>query len=398
MFAYASGLPDRKLTRLETLWRSVLAPVIVACLFSLALTVFDRLKISRFLVTASPLLTSPWLYLCSMVSQRNNRSTGLDLAVAVGTQEELGIIRAMEYCEPERHVKLIDTAETDIIHRDPQKLIEIAGAAHATIIILGRSAQALPDVLDAAAQLHSQGTRVRSITQFYDEWLGKLPVTDIATLRLMFDVRQIHDATYARLKRLIDLSFAAPLVLACAIVAPFVALANFCERIFASKASKANGAAAKAPLFYTQERIGFDGKPFVMWKFRSMQPSTCSEWTVEDDPRVTKVGRFLRRTHLDELPQSWNLVRGELSLVGPRPEQASFVDELKVKIPHYDFRHLVRPGLTGWAQVKYHYGASEGDSVEKLEYDLYYVRHQTLRLDASIILRTVRHLVLDGGR
>jgi lipopolysaccharide/colanic/teichoic acid biosynthesis glycosyltransferase len=396
LFAYASGLPDRPFTKWETAWRSMLAPVIAACLLSLALTVFDRLMISRFLVTASPLLTGPWLFLCSTWSQRDNRSAGLDLAVAVGTREELGILSAMDYCEHERHVKLVDTADTADIHRAPNQLVVMARAAQASIIILGRSAQALPDVLDAAAQLHSQGVRVRSITQFYDEWLGKLPVSDIATLRLMFDVRQIHDASYARLKRIIDLTFGFPLLAVCAVLVPPIALANFFERILRGR--NPDSGSDGASLFYSQERIGFDSKPFRIWKFRSMRPGSTTAWTEAGDTRITSVGRVLRRTHLDELPQAWNLVRGELSLVGPRPEQSTFVDELKSKIPHYDFRHLVRPGLTGWAQVKYHYGASEGDAVEKLEYDLYYVRHQTLRLDASIMLRTIRHLVLDGGR
>jgi lipopolysaccharide/colanic/teichoic acid biosynthesis glycosyltransferase len=225
---------------------------------------------------------------------------------------------------------------------------------------------------------------VRSVTQFYDEWLGKLPVADIASLRLMFDVRQIHDQTYARIKRIVDVAVAVPGLVVCLAMAPFLALANR----FGNRGT----------LLYSQQRVGFDGQPFTIWKFRSMRAGKSTAWTTSDDARVTPVGRFLRRSHLDELPQSWNLLVGDLSLVGPRPEQLAYVEELTKKIAHYGFRHLVRPGLTGWAQVKYRYGSSEGDSIEKLEYDLYYVRHQSLRLDAEIVLRTLRHLALDGGR
>jgi lipopolysaccharide/colanic/teichoic acid biosynthesis glycosyltransferase len=123
-----------------------------------------------------------------------------------------------------------------------------------------------------------------------------------------------------------------------------------------------------------------------------------SEWTAEDDPRITPFGRWLRRTHLDELPQAVNILRGDLSIVGPRPEQPRYVEELIEKIPFYNLRHLVRPGLTGWAQVKYPYGASQADALEKLQYEFYYLRHQGLALDARILLRTIRHVVGRAGR
>jgi lipopolysaccharide/colanic/teichoic acid biosynthesis glycosyltransferase len=122
------------------------------------------------------------------------------------------------------------------------------------------------------------------------------------------------------------------------------------------------------------------------------------EWTVPDDPRITPFGGWLRRTHVDELPQAWNLLRGDLSLVGPRPEQPRYVDQLKDKVPFYDLRHLVRPGLTGWAQVKYDYGSSEADALEKLQYEFWYLRHQRVRLDLQIVARTLRHVLGRGGR
>jgi lipopolysaccharide/colanic/teichoic acid biosynthesis glycosyltransferase len=121
-------------------------------------------------------------------------------------------------------------------------------------------------------------------------------------------------------------------------------------------------------------------------------------WTSDDDARVTLVGRWLRRTHLDELPQVINILRGEEAIVGPRPEQPQYVDMLKEKIPFYDLRHLIRPGLTGWAQVSYPYGATEFDALEKLQFEFYYLRHQSLSLDLRIVIRTLRQVVGRGGR
>ena len=136
-----------------------------------------------------------------------------------------------------------------------------------------------------------------------------------------------------------------------------------------------------------------------MIKFRTMDPgSGDTSWTTDGDVRVTRVGGWLRRTHLDELPQVINILRGEVAIVGPRPEQPHYVQTLKEKIPFYDLRHLIRPGLTGWAQVNYSYGGTELDAFEKLQYEFYYLRHQGVTLDLRIIVRTLRQVVGRGGR
>ena len=156
----------------------------------------------------------------------------------------------------------------------------------------------------------------------------------------------------------------------------------------------------RGPLLYRQERTGKDGETFRIIKFRTMRPSTSSigSWTTDDDPRITPVGKLLRRSHLDEAPQLINILRGDLSFVGPRPEQPHYVAELTEKIPFYGLRHLVRPGLTGWAQVKYPYGANELDALEKLQYEFFYLRHQSLGLDARILGRTIRDVLGRAGR
>jgi len=155
------------------------------------------------------------------------------------------------------------------------------------------------------------------------------------------------------------------------------------------------------PIFYTQERLGYQGRIFYIHKFRSMyvnaEPTGHAVWATENDTRVTRMGRFLRATHLDELPQLINIVRGDMSLIGPRPERKEFVTTLETMIPLYRYRLSVKPGLTGWAQVQYGYGNTEHDALIKLHYDLYYIKHRSLILDMLILFKTVIEVVSCRG-
>jgi exopolysaccharide biosynthesis polyprenyl glycosylphosphotransferase len=155
------------------------------------------------------------------------------------------------------------------------------------------------------------------------------------------------------------------------------------------------------PVFYRQERVGRGGRPFMLVKLRSMRADAeaggAPQWASKQDPRVTRVGRFLRLTRIDELPQVLNVLRGEMALVGPRPERPAFVEQLGRAIPHYHDRACVRPGITGWAQVNYPYGASVEDARMKLAYDLHYVQHRGLRLDVRILLATIRVVLFQEG-
>lgn len=147
------------------------------------------------------------------------------------------------------------------------------------------------------------------------------------------------------------------------------------------------------PMFYAHERVGKRGKKFVLRKFRSMYQNAEEagpRWAEANDPRITPFGRLIRKTHMDELPQLLAILKGDLSFVGPRPERPEFVAKLKKRIPYYDVRHLIKPGFTGWAQLNYAYGSSVEDAAEKLQYDLYYLKHRSLLLDLSIVLKTIR--------
>jgi exopolysaccharide biosynthesis polyprenyl glycosylphosphotransferase len=154
------------------------------------------------------------------------------------------------------------------------------------------------------------------------------------------------------------------------------------------------------PIFYRQVRVGLRGRPLMIWKFRSMRQDaeeSGPRWAQVDDPRISRIGWWLRKTRIDEFPQLINVLRGDMSLVGPRPERPVFVQDLRMSIPYYDIRHTVRPGITGWAQIKFRYGASEKDAHTKLQYDLYYVKNLSLVLDLRILVQTVRVILLGKG-
>jgi lipopolysaccharide/colanic/teichoic acid biosynthesis glycosyltransferase len=204
----------------------------------------------------------------------------------------------------------------------------------------------------------------------------------------MFDIGEVHRQRYTRAKRVFDIVLGLAGLVAFVILIPIVGLVDLLLN--------------RGPLFYRQPRVGKNGEVFQILKFRTMRPGEVGveggAWTADEDPRVTTFGRLLRRSHLDELPQVWNILRGDLSVVGPRPEQPQYVDELTKKLPFYEMRHLIRPGLTGWAQVKYGYAGNESDAIEKLQYEFYYLRRQSLALDARIVARTLRAVMSRDGR
>jgi lipopolysaccharide/colanic/teichoic acid biosynthesis glycosyltransferase len=269
------------------------------------------------------------------------------------------------------------------------RLLSGAQSCSATVVVLAREALGDDAVIEQVASLHEHGVRVRTLTLFYDEWLGKLPLSELERVALMFDIGEIHRARYGRFKRALDLAVACLALPVFVVAVPFVFVGNIVG-------------GNRGPLFYRQRRVGRNNEEFTIWKFRTMVPdprgAETTTWTTPDDPRITRLGRLLRTSHLDELPQVVNLFRGDLTTVGPRPEQPQYVTELSGKIRFYRLRHLVRPGVTGWAQVKYDYGSTDIDAMEKLQYEFWYLRHQGLTLDLRILGRTVRSLVARSGR
>jgi len=387
--AYGVGLPDLARTRRIAAVLAVMSTVAAAAGISLVQLVVGDALLPRFVVFSAALVLVPWYMLCAaLAGDTRARQEERDRVVAVVSLDEEEALRTELAQGPERAASIVaalrpDQARTE--RPDSRPLADAAAAGRATVVVLDRVAQGDESIVAQAALLHERGVRVRSLTFFYDEWLGKLPMSELERLSLMFDIGEIHRARYGRLKRLLDVVVAGMGVIPFVVALPFVVLGDFVGN--------------RGPLFYQQPRVGKNGRVFSILKFRTMRPgSSAGEWTAADDPRVSRFGHWLRRSHVDELPQVVNILRGDLSVVGPRPEQPQYVEELVEKIPFYDLRHVVRPGLTGWAQVKYGYAGSEADALEKLQHEFYYLRHQSLALDARIITRTLRSVVRRGGR
>ncbi len=232
-----------------------------------------------------------------------------------------------------------------------------------------------------------RGIRVMDITSFYERELGVLKIDNLRASWLIFSSGFDQGLFRDMIKRSFDVAVSLVLL---AVTLPILLIAMFA--IFVESG---------VPVFYRQERVGQGGVPFTIMKLRTMAQDAEKDgrprWAGANDPRITAVGRFLRRSRIDELPQLFNVLRGDMSFVGPRPERPFFVQHLLEDIPYYDVRHSVKPGVTGWSQVRYPYGASVDDSLAKLQYDLYYVKNHSLFLDLLILVDTVQVVLLGKG-
>jgi exopolysaccharide biosynthesis polyprenyl glycosylphosphotransferase len=265
-------------------------------------------------------------------------------------------------------------------------LHEVITASTPDIVVLApgpNRPQTFMRLLDAA----EAGFRVVELPQFYEHAYGRVPVEDLTRAWFM-SVLHLYQRPYSQLtKRTVDLIGAGVLLVLTLPLFPLLAL--FVRQ-------------SKGPMILRQLRLGEHGRLFTIYKFRTMradaEPAGRAVWADADDPRVTRAGGVMRRLRLDELPQLWNVVRGDMSLVGPRPERPEFLAELNARVPYWTRRHLVKPGLTGWAQVRQGYTASAEATSEKLSYDLWYIRHRSLTVDVAILLRTFAVVLRGDGK
>jgi sugar transferase (PEP-CTERM system associated) len=231
------------------------------------------------------------------------------------------------------------------------------------------------------------GVRVEDATTTYERITGKILLDDLRPSWLIFSDGFRVSRVNRWMKRGVDLALSFVMGLLAVPAMLLTALAIWAE----------DG----RPVLYCQERVGENGRLFTLCKFRSMRTDAEQAgtpiWARDGDDRVTRVGRLIRKTRLDELPQLWNVLRGDMSFVGPRPERPYFVAELSKQIPFYQQRHAVKPGVTGWAQVKYRYGSSVEDAMEKLRYDLYYIKHLSVFFDMTIVFDTVKVVLFRKG-
>lgn len=246
-----------------------------------------------------------------------------------------------------------------------------------------RGTMPVPELLN----VRLAGIKIEEVTTVLEKISGKIEIDWLHPSTIIFgDGFQLNQSQILG-RRLVSLLVAGAALLILLPLLPLIALAV--------KLS------SPGPILFRQERVGHHGHVFPLFKFRTMQPDaeslTGAIWAQENDPRVTRVGSFLRKTHLDEIPQLWNVLKGDMGFVGPRPERPEFVQCLSEQIPFYNLRHIIRPGLTGWAQVRYQYGATVEESKQKLEYDLYYIKHMSVALDLAIIFETLRTVLLRRG-
>lgn len=231
-----------------------------------------------------------------------------------------------------------------------------------------------------------KGIRVDDGVAFTEQLAGKLSVESLHPSFLIFSDGFERSAIFKKLKRGFDILFSLLGLTLFSLLSLMVSIAIKLD--------------SKGPVLYRQERVGEDGKIFHLLKFRSMRVDAEENgpvWAKLDDQRITRVGRWIRKLRFDEIPQMVNVLKGEMSFIGPRPERQFFVDQLKKEIPYYSERHVVKPGITGWAQICYRYGASKEDALEKLKYDLYYIKHMSLLLDLTIIFETIKIVLLGKG-
>lgn len=396
---YAVGLPDQPKNKRQAAWLSLLATGVGALGISLVQLLTGDALLPRFVVFGAALVNVPIQIAVNALSrQGQSRDEGRDRVLLIASHTEHQRLVDDLRLEPEHGASLVAWLTTDDIKSrlpDRAAIIEMQRASKATLVVLDHQAQVQDEIISQVAQLHESGVRIRTLVAFYEHWLGKLPLDELERASLFFDIGEVHGTRYGRIKRITDIGFALFGLLVLAIATPLVFLGDLI--------------ANRGPLLYRQKRVGKGGESFTILKFRTMaevsrsgrhvagdEVATHGEWTSENDPRITPFGRLLRRSHLDELPQMVNILRGDLSIVGPRPEQPHYVEELSEKLAFYNLRHLVQPGLTGWAQVKYGYAGDETDALEKLQYEFFYLQRQNMTFDLRIMLRTLRSTI--GGQ
>lgn len=389
---YISGLYDLNLAKntikfYSTLFQSLAVSAGVAILFFYLIPYFGITPKTNLVLNLSilTLLLSGW----RQVFNRLIKSKALlNNVLIIGQNKETD--QLIKYIQENPQLgyyikKIISEEETQLVFN----LIET---------VIKEKIQTIVTVRDP----HRDGTLVRNLyhclplkitlfdlPSFYERLTGKIPISVIEEIWFLENLMISQKNIYETLKRGFD--FLLALILGF-LTLPFYPLIALLIKLD-----------SPGPVFYCQKRVGRDSRIFEVIKFRSMikeAEKQGAQWAKENDPRITRLGKFMRKTRIDELPQLWNVFKGEMSFVGPRPERPEFVfgTNMERKIPFYQIRHLVKPGLTGWAQIKFQYGASYEDTMEKLQYDFYYLKNRSFLLDLSIILKTIKIILSGGGR
>ncbi|NOH03833.1 MAG: sugar transferase [Chloroflexi bacterium] len=389
-------------------WRKTLraigvAPVVGLLAYSLLFTInidpnsLPRIAVGAFLVLAS-FLTLGW----RAVYIRLYTSSGLMRRVLVVGAGKAGrtLVEAYRKLNPPPFL-IIGFIDDDPAKKgksvhgfavlgDSERLLDLVEDYRISDVVVAITGEIKGETFQTILDVQERGIEVTRMPIMYEELTQRVPIEHLETdwvIRSFVDQVRVS-GMYEFSKRLMDIIGGVIGTLIFLILFPFISLAIILETGF--------------PVFYSQPRLGKGARPFTILKFRTMKQNAEADGqpkvAEENDPRVTKVGNFLRKTRLDELPQFWDVLRGEMSLVGPRAERPELVAEYQKQIPYYRARLLVKPGLTGWAQINYGYVATVKETFVKLEYDLYYIKHRSLGMDFSIVLRTIGTVIRRTGR
>lgn len=307
----------------------------------------------------------------------------LHTIICVGTNKEMEEMIALVRAHPQLGWRIADT----IIHENDLHSLPDRVKKHKADLVVYTEHAFREHISHALYALVPLGIRIADLPTFYAHLTQKIPISIIGEAWFLENLIEREKDTYEIVKRNLDALCACAMLL---VLLPFLPLIAFAILLD-----------SPGSVFYTQTRVGKNGRIFRVLKFRTMvadAESKGAQWTSRTDHRVTRVGRLLRKMRIDEIPQLWNIVIGDMSFIGPRPERPEFVAQLEKEVPHYQMRHLVRPGLTGWAQIhEPHSGASVKDTIGKLRYDLYYVKYRSLAMDLDIILKTIPVILTREG-
>lgn len=376
----------------ELYFRLLLVPGILALVTAVIAYLFPRILIGNNTVVIGLLLVTIALFVWRLMYARLAQMPYLRekvyvlgvgeraqrLVNALRTRTELGVEVAgwSGNVEGELTRESIASHLMELIHEN---------RVHRVIVAMADRRGTLP-VMEIL-HLRLAGVKIEEATSWLEKISGRIEVDNLYPSWLVFGEGFRFSASFMLLRRIMALMAAAVVLLIVLPVIPFVILAIKLD--------------SRGPILYRQKRVGLGGKVFYCYKFRTMrqdaEADTGATWATDDDPRITKTGRFLRASRLDEIPQLWCVLKGDMGFVGPRPERPEFVEWLAKEIPFYQVRNAVRPGITGWAQVRYKYGNTLEDAKEKLQYDLYYIKNMSVGLDVMIMFQTIKIVLLGRG-
>jgi len=386
---YIAGLYDLRRLRnnlefIKILWLAIFINAVIAVFFFYLLPIFiitpkTNLFLFAVIFAILEMLWRRWFNLLASSGEAPNK------VLLVGNGETAAVIRETISANPQLGYEIKARLNEEKINDSPGDLEKAATSNNVNVIVIPRHFKNRSKPTEELYNLLNRGIEIRDVANFYELIMRKVPLADLEESWFLENLAE-HQKFYDPLKRAWE--FLAALAIGIALLPLELAIAVLVKLT------------SQGPVFIRQKRVGRLGKQFTLYKFRSMvalapdgQAETKGpQWSTPADPRVTVFGKFLRYTHLDELPQLINIIKSELSFVGPRPERPEFVKVLKEKIPYYEVRMLVKPGVTGWAQINHRKDTTTEDVIEKLQYDIYYIKNRSPILDLAIVLRTIKSL------